>query len=114
MSRGYVRPIRKVLTGVSTIYVPINRQAEKLTIQADSGGSTFSVAYTNDNIVRSQANSYDVHGETLVPAASAFYTDLIASAAVDAEFKGDLQAMAIRIDLTVYVADLVVFIQQAK
>lgn len=113
MGHGYSRPITRVITGVSEIYIPINRYQEDITVQVTSGGSTFTLDYTLDNIIRSQASSYDVAGEPLVAAASAFWTNLIASGAANAEFRGQLQAFALRVNLTIYVGDLTVRIAQA-
>lgn len=109
------RPIRRTITGVSTVNIPVDRYAEDLTINIESGGSTFSVNYTNDNIIRGQANSYDVHnGSDVVAPASANFTELIASGAVDAEFRGKVQAYAIQVDVTIFVGDVIVTITQSS
>jgi len=110
MSRSYSRPIVVTATGTGIQYIPINRYAQDITIQVTAGGSTFTVDYTLDNIVRDQANSYDVHGGPLVEPASAEWTEITLTAGA---FRGSVQAMALRLNVTAYVGDVIVRIAQS-
>ena len=88
--------------GVGATYIPISRSYEQLNISTTvSGTATYTVDRTLDNIVRSQANSYDVHGETLTAPASAEWLNVIASQVnVAANFSGEVGGYALRVDIT--------------
>jgi hypothetical protein len=81
-------------SGTGATYVPIDRHAKKLTIQAIAIGTvTFTVDYTLDNILPPAAAGG-------VAAASADWTNLIGSGSSSTSFRGDLQAYALRVNIT--------------
>lgn len=112
MSHGYNRPIYRTITAGGAVYIPIDRYRENISISVTSGGSTFTADITLDNVIRSQSNSYDVHGSPVVAPASAVWDELIASAAANAVFNGERSGYAVRINVTAYVGDLAVRIVQ--
>lgn len=95
------RPIRvTTAAGVGATYVPIDRFPDNITIQAIvSGTVTFTVDFTNENIIRAAQNPYD-QSEDLVAAASAAWSNLIASGSSSTSFNGTLSALALRVNIT--------------
>ncbi len=92
------RPIVVELTNTAVIYVPVARERADMTVQVAAGGLTgVEVAWTNDNIIRSAANSYDVNSEGLVAAASAEWEVLQANAVTTPVIGTSLQATALRL-----------------
>lgn len=88
--------------GTGETYIPIDRYSPAITIQCDAIGTiTFTVDYTLDDVVRGQANSYDVNNENIVAPASAQWTNLIASGSADVAYNGSLSARCLRVNRTV-------------
>lgn len=100
MSRGYSRPIVVAATGVGAAYIPVDRYPEDMTVTVDANGNTFTVDYTQENIIRGPASSYDVNSQDLTTPAAAIWHELIASGAIDVAFRGKIQAYALRLDVT--------------
>jgi hypothetical protein len=105
--------VRLCPAGVGITYIPINRYAQNITIQADAiGAATFAVDYTLDNILMGPVSSYDTQREDFVAPASAFWTNLIASGAVDVSYNGSLSAYALRVNQTVGAGQVRIVISQ--
>lgn len=88
--------------GTGATYIPIDRYIDNIDAAFTANGTvTFTVDYTLDNIVRSQASSYDVVGnDDLIAPGSADWRNLIASGTVDVTFQGKRAAYALRINIT--------------
>lgn len=100
MSHQASRPI--VVTFDDTddpIYVPISREREYITITGETTGTEIQVDYTLENIVRSQASSYDVHGSPIVAPANANWETLQATLAAT-PVNQQLRAFALRLNMT--------------
>jgi hypothetical protein len=99
------RPIVVEVASGQTVYVPIARERSGITIQG-SGAGAVAVDWTNDNITRGPANSYDVTtprangGEHVAPA-SAEWTVLQANVVTTPVVASPLQAMGLRLVGTV-------------
>jgi hypothetical protein len=104
----------ETVAGVGVTYIPINRYSPNITVQATpNGAATFTVDYTLDNIIRGAANPYDT-SEGLVAAASAIWSNLIASGAVAAVFTGSLSAYALRVNQTAGAGNVSIRISQSS
>lgn len=97
---------RRVITGTTeagtgATYIPIDRYAENTTIHVFAEGTvTFTVDQTLDNIVRAAANPTDISNSLVTPA-NAEWVELIASGSADAQYgPAELEAYAIRINIT--------------
>ena len=92
------RPIVVNVVDTGVVYVPISRERDNITINVSAGGLTgVAVDWTNDNIVRAPASSYDVSSEGLVAPASAEWEVLQANAITTPVVGTSLQAMALRL-----------------
>jgi hypothetical protein len=109
------RPIRiSTPAGTGATYVPIDRTCPNITVQAVVTGTvTFTVDYTGDNIIRAAANPYD-QSEDLVAAASAAWTNLIASGSSNTSYNGALNATALRVNITAGTGSVRLIITQNK
>jgi hypothetical protein len=99
--------------GTGATYVPIDRFPVKAVVQAIAVGTvTFTVDYTNDQIIRGLTNPYD-KSEDIVTAANANWTNLIASASASGAFRGDLQAYALRVNITAGTGSVLLIVNQS-
>ena len=83
-----------------TTYIPINRYAQNISIQAvQTGGGTVGLDYTLDNIIRGKTNpnDVDVDGELVGGGGAANWTLLVAAGAGPLAYQGSLNAYAIRV-----------------
>jgi len=100
--------------GVGATYIPIDRSTQTLTIQAIAVGTvTYTVDYTLDNIRRGLANPYD-NSEDLVAAASADWTNLIASGSASTSFNSTATMMALRVNITAGTGNVRILISQGE
>lgn len=108
------RPIVVEVVNTGVVYVPIARERQDMTINVAAGGLTgVAVDWTNDNIVRAPANSYDVTSEGLVAPASAEWEVLQANAVTTAVVGTSVQAFALRLTGTGTGTARVVITQEA-
>lgn len=81
-----------------TVYVPISRERQLITVQGSTSASgTVAVDWTNDNITRGPASSYDTNNVEHVAPASAAWTVLVADVVAAAVVGTPLQALALRL-----------------
>lgn len=95
------RPIVVEVTNTGVVYVPISRERDDISINVVAGGLTgVEVAWTQDNIIRGPASSYDVTATEAnghVAPASAEWEVLQANAITTPVVGSSLQAFALRL-----------------
>lgn len=90
------RPIVVDVANGQTVYVPLARERGHLTVQG-SGAGAVAASWTNDNIARGPASSYDVNNEEHVAPASAVWTTLEANVVTTPVVGSSLQALGLRL-----------------
>lgn len=106
MGHRRTRPIvGETAAGVGATYIVVDQAADDTNVQVDAIGTvTFTVDWTNQNILHGAPTAINLvqasDPDRYVAAASAQWTNLIASGAADAAAQLSSPIFAIRIDIT--------------
>ncbi len=99
MGYGKQRVILRTQRGVGAVYAPINRYLDDITVTVVPNGATYTVDYTQQNVIRAPSPlDTQLTGLDIVAPASAIWTNL-GSPTNDA-IVGKIMAYAIRLDVT--------------